>query len=157
MKTKRRKEMHRVFDVKMMCSAEHIDSPTQWHKHSVVLCYDKDNPAAVELVFLPELESWTFSRDLLFQAAIQGVPSGEQGGDIDFTPVVSERFGNHIVMVLRGHDPEGGPDLTEKFILDRRTAQKFLYATFDHVPLGEEDYSAQVDAFLHVMQLGRES
>jgi hypothetical protein len=40
-------------------------------------------------------------------------------------------------------------------ILDRRTAQKFLYATFDLVQLGEEDYSVQVDAFLHVMQLGQ--
>lgn len=137
----------RVFDVRVMCSAEHIDSPTQWHKHSVVLCFDKEHPAAVELVFLPELESWTFSRDLLFQAAIQGVPSGEQGGDIDFTPLVSERFGNHIVMILRGHDTRG-TELEEKFILDRRTAQKFLYATFDLVPLGEEDYSGAIDALL---------
>jgi hypothetical protein len=134
---------HRPFDILVRCTGTHID-PDGDHKHALLWAYDKEHPAAVELVFVPELISWTFSRDLLFTAAVQGAPAGE--GDVLIQPQYSTTHGSHLVLTLRSADGR------EDFILDRRTAQKFLYATFDLVQLGEEDYTVQVDAFLLEMQ-----
>lgn len=133
---------HRPFDVAHPCIIDH------GHEHTGVLAYDVNHPAAVELVFLPEMISWIFARDLLFQAAIQGVSAGEC--DV----VAYPRDRSHVVVRVTDYEGEkvvGHDDL----VLDRRVAQKFLYATMDLVPLGEEDYSAQVEEFLHIMQRGR--
>lgn len=140
-------EDHRPFDVMVQCSGTHID-PEGDHKHALIWAFDKEHPFAVELVFMPEFLSWIFARDLLFTAAIQGAPAGDgQAGDVLIQPSFSQEYGNHLVLTLKDET------LSEDFILDRRTAQKFLYATFDLVALGEEDYSVQVDAFLHAMLL----
>jgi hypothetical protein len=136
----------RPFDVLMRCTGVHKD-----HRHALLWAYDKDDPAVVELVFVPELISWRFDRDLLFTAAIQGAPAGL--GDVMIQPSYSSERGNHLVLTLRNE--QDGP--VDDFFLDRRTAQKFLYSTMDLVQLGEEDYSAHVDAFLHALMLGRES
>lgn len=138
---------HRPFDVMVQCSGTHLD-PDGAHKHALIWAFDKDHPYAVEMVFMPEFLSWVFSRDMLFTAAIQGAPAGDgTAGDVLIQPSYSEEYGSHLVVTLKGDV------LAEDFILDRRTAQKFLYQTFDLVALGEEDYSVQVDAFLHAMLL----
>jgi hypothetical protein len=135
---------HRPFDVMVQCSVYH-----EGHHHPIVLAFDKEHPFAVELVFMPELVSYVFARETLFQAAIQGVPTGEL--DIHIDPVYTAERGSHLVLTLK--DYEGETFLSDHvLILDRRTAQKFLYTTFDLVQLGEEDYTAQVDAFLLEMQ-----
>lgn len=132
---------HRPFDIMTKAVVDHED-----HQHTVILAYDADDSAAVEIVFIPEFISWIFARDLLFTAAIQGAPAGE--GDVLVQPGFSSQHGSHLQVTFRS------PDGEETFILDRRTAQKFLYETMDLVALGEEDYSNQVDAALHVMLLG---
>ena len=138
---------HRPFDVTVQCSVYH-----EGHHHPVVLAFDKDHPFAVELIFMPEMAEYVFARELLFQAAIQGVPVGEL--DIRIDPVYTAERGSHLVITMK--DFEGETFLGDHvLILDRRTAQKVLYATMDLVQLGEEDYSAQVDAVLQVMQLGQ--
>lgn len=136
---------HRPFDVVVPCSVFH-----EGHHHPVVLAFDKDHPFAVELVFMPEMLEYVFARELLFQAAIQGVPTGEM--DIRIDPVYTAERGSHLVITAKDFD--GQEFLGDHvLILDRRTAQKFLYQTFDLVNIGEEDYSVQVDAFLHAMLL----
>src|SRR5688572_30805510 len=132
---------HRPFDVLMRCTGVHED-----HRHALLWAYDKDNPAAVDLVFVPELISWKFARDLLFTAAVQGAPAGI--GDVVVQPSYSSTYGSHLVLTLRNHEDESPED----FVLDRRTAQKFLYATMDLVALGDEDYSAEIDAALSMMR-----
>lgn len=150
---------HKPFDLMAKCTAKHVIPGEPDHSHAVILAYEMQDPAAVELIFIPEMISWKFGRDLLFTAAIQGAPAGDgQAGDILIQPVYSTSYGSHLLFTIRGAVSRDAPALPpEDFVLDRRTAQKFLYATFDLVPLGEEDYSAEVDAFLHVMQLGRDS
>jgi hypothetical protein len=138
----------RPFDVMVQCSVYH-----EGHNHPVILAYDQENPAAVELVFMPEMVSWIFGRDVLFQAAIQGVPDGE--GDIHAYPAFSQDRGSHVVLSLREYAGDAYIGQHE-LILDRRTAQKFLYQTLDLVQLGEETYDAQIDAFLMLMQAGTE-
>lgn len=142
----------RPFDVLVRCSGVHLD-PEGEHRHNLLWAFDKDDSAAVELVFIPEFISWTFARDVLHTAAVSGAPAGE--GDVRIQPAYSAEHGFHLVLTIRSK--EEGVEVREDFILDRRTAQKFLYSTTDLVPLGEEDYSAQVDAFLHALMLGRDS
>jgi hypothetical protein len=129
----------RPFDVLHHCTIHH------GHAHPGILAFDKEHPFAVELVFMPEMVSYVFGRDLLFQAAIQGVPCGD--GDIVISPAYSAERGSHLIMVANDYNGETYVG-TQTLLLDRRVAQKFLYATMDLVGLGEEDYSGAVDAFL---------
>lgn len=138
-------EENKPFDILAKCTATHVnmdDEPD--HKHAVLLAYEVQHPAAVELIFIPEMLSWVFSRDLLFTAAIQGAPAGE--GDVVVQPSYNTSHGSHLLLTLRNDTGK------EDFVLDRRSVQKFLYTTMDMVAIGEEDYSAEIDAALSLMR-----
>lgn len=148
-------EANKPFDLLGKYTATHVNMDDQPdHKHAVLLGYEVQDPAAVELIFIPELISWKFSRDLLVTAAIQGAPAGEgAAGDVVIQPGYGTAHGNHLLITFRGALRHDGPSLPpEDFILDRRSVQKFLYATMDLVPLGEEDYSAEIDIALSLMR-----
>lgn len=133
-------EPDKPFDLLGKCTAAHVIPGEPDHKHALLLGYEIQDPAAVEIIFIPELISWKFSRDLLVTAAIQGAPAGEL--DVLVQPGYNTTYGNHLLLTLRNRDDQ------EDFILDRRSVQKFLYSTMDLVPLGEEDYSAEIDVAL---------
>lgn len=141
-------DAYRPFDLKAKCTATHVNMGDEHdHKHVVFLAYERQDPAAVTLIFIPEFLSWTFSRDLLFTAAIQGAPSGDgEAGDVLIQPNYNNVHGSHLLLTLRNGETK------EDFILDRRSVQKFLYATMDLVELGEEDYSADIDIALSLMR-----
>lgn len=149
-------EDRRPFDVMVAFTGRHVEDGST-HQHPLVWAYDKEHPAAVELVFLDAMTSWIFSRDLLHTAAISGEQAGSEVSDVRIHPsfYAGQEQGHFLTLTMIGADSRYGPALPpETFILDRRVAQEFLYQTYDLVALGEEDYSVQLDAFLHVMQLG---
>lgn len=141
--------MEEIKGVTVRCSLAH-ETKSSLHRHDAILVYTEDDPMAIVLYFVPEMIRWTLGRDLFVTAAIQGAVAGIPEGHVQVIPAHSERFGNHLVVMLDGVDDtatnEGAG--VEKFIIDRRTVQKFLYATMDLVALGEEDYAAQIDEML---------
>lgn len=136
------------------CSFIHMEQDGEpEHRHSGILNFFVTDPLVVELLFLPQMIRWTLSRDMLFAAAIQGEISGHALSDIQMVPAYNDKFGNHVLLMLRGVDDiETGEGYgEERFCFDRRTLQKFLYETLDQVPLGEEDYSPLIDSAIQMM------
>jgi sporulation and cell division protein SsgA len=102
--------------------------------------YDADEPFTIAVAFQSEDDvwvEWVFSRDLL----VNGLTGSAGIGDVRMRP---RRTSGRSVLQLEIESPEGHALLE----LDRESVQRFLEATIQIVPLGEESDYFDVDALI---------
>jgi hypothetical protein len=112
-----------------------------------VLWYDDQDPCVVALEFHSyngTVSEWHVSRDVLATVAFSRKPAGEQNFILRPETFQGMPMALACMRALDVPDPQGH----QHILFVNRDLQLFLYDTFDLVPLGDEDYSEQIDAAL---------
>jgi hypothetical protein len=129
-------------DVVMNVIAHSVGDDMRLEPMPTVLVYEPKDPLAVRMeFFLPDggEQPWTFARDLLIDAAVFGMNTGEgyihlQPGDVNGEPIVMFCFRNRS-----GHGHA---------FINRAELREFVRQSLVEVPREKENCAKAVDAFL---------